>query len=1132
MNDLWILGRPKTLRTAMATLAVGFCLTTFHHTAAWADAGIGGSTFPDSNGGAGGTGTGANVGSDGSAGVNGGGGGGGGGAGGGAGGAGFGAGGTGGLGGTSISPNGGDGNPGAAGGNNGGGGGGGGFHGLDSSSPFNNSTTVNAGNGGSGGNGAQSTGVSGGGGGGAGGSGAITSSSSTSTNSGTIAAGNGGAGGTGNLGFFIFGASGNGGDGGVGVNFTSTGATFMNVASSPGTATVRGGDGGAGGADFGIGPGSPGAGGVGVLGADLTVITNGSISGGLAGDGATRADAIVFTGGTNILELRSGFSFTGDVVANSAADTLRLGGTTDATFDLNTVGAGQQFQNFGILAKSGSSTWTLTGTSTFSGGITVSDGTLQGSTDSLQGAITNNARVRFDQSALGTYAGDMSGTGGLAKTGIGTLILSGANTYAGGTTIDQGTLQISGGSALSDTGAVTLANTAGAKLDLNGTSETIGSLAGGGTSGGEVAFGGATLTTGGDNTDTTFAGALTGAGGILRKVGTGTQILTGANSYTGGTTVSGGTLRGSTDSLQGNIQNDATLVFDQAGSGTYTGQLSGTGNLEKTGANQLQMTGDSSGFSGPTTIDGGELKLNGSLAGSGIVVNSGGLLSGNGAAGSVTVSSGAIIAPGNSIGRLNIAGNYTQRGTYEAEINPAGQSDLLSISGNATLNGNLSVVAAPGNYTPGSQYTILSASKVIGQFASITDDLPLIDVAVNYTPSSVLVELLNNSVQFADVASNTNQLAVANALDNVAGAPSLSSIVQQLTLQNAAGVQRGLRQLGGEIVGSTASIKIQTTDALLRTTANHLQQRTSGRTGFVPMSAGQYLPGLGTQVAAPVASDSNSFSGWVQGVGIGGHASGNGNYAGLNYSVGGTTFGSDAQFDDTIIGVGGGYSHTGVGQQQAMGDASINSLHLNLYGMHHWESAYVIGIIGYGHDEFLTKRNINIGGLQNVARGDYAGDEFVSYIESGLRLSIQGWAVQPLVGLRYLRLAQDGFTETGAAGANLDIAGETYDSLRYSVGIRAMRSFVTSWGSVAPYLQARWTHEVLDNQRLVDANFAGVNGSSFLSQGNVLGRNFGEFGVGASAKLAERVVLYVGYDAQVSGNQSAHGIVGGMQFSW
>ncbi|MBK6656857.1 MAG: autotransporter domain-containing protein [Proteobacteria bacterium] len=433
------------------------------------------------------------------------------------------------------------------------------------------------------------------------------------------------------------------------------------------------------------------------------------------------------------------------------------------------------------------------------------------------------------------------------------------------------------------------------------------------------------------------------------------------------------------------------------------------------------------------------------LAGSGIVVNSGGLLSGNGAAGSVTVSSGAIIAPGNSIGRLNIAGNYTHLGTYQAEINPAGQSDLLSITGNATLNGNLSVLAAPGNYTPGTQYTVLSASKVIGQFASVTDDLPLIDVAVNYTSSSVLIELLKNAVEFTDVASNTNQVAVANALDNAGGAPSLSNIVQQLTLQNAAGVQRGLQQLGGEIVGSSASIKIQTTDAVLRTTVNHLQQRKTGQTGFVPMIANQDFSGLGAQAAAPVASDSSPVNGWIQGIGIDGQASGNGNYAGLDYGVGGTTFGSDKQFDDTIIGVGGGYSYTGVGSNSrpwAM-PASIRCI-----------STFMACITGNQRMSLASSATGMTSSSPNVistladpkrARGDYAGDEFVSYIESGLSLAIQGWTVQPLVGLRYLLLAQDGFTETGAPGANLDIAGATYDSLRYSAGIRAMRSYDTSW---------------------------------------------------------------------------------------
>jgi outer membrane autotransporter protein len=92
------------------------------------------------------------------------------------------------------------------------------------------------------------------------------------------------------------------------------------------------------------------------------------------------------------------------------------------------------------LTKNGSQTLKITGNNTYTGGTLVSAGTLSGTTTGLQGAIETNAVVNFDQNFKGTYAGVMSGTGSLIKSGGGVVLLSGNNSYSGGTTINSGVL--------------------------------------------------------------------------------------------------------------------------------------------------------------------------------------------------------------------------------------------------------------------------------------------------------------------------------------------------------------------------------------------------------------------------------------------------------------------------------------------------------------------------------------------------------------------------------------------------------------------------------------------------------------------------------------------------------------------
>ena len=137
---------------------------------------------------------------------------------------------------------------------------------------------------------------------------------------------------------------------------------------------------------------------------------------------------------------------------------------TDGTFAGNIAGVGTT-NGSGAVVKNGNGKLILSGTSKYTGGTTVNAGTLQGTSNSLQGKIANNAAVIFDQAFNGTYAGDMTGAGTLTKNGTGTLNLTGTSTVGGGTTLNDGGLAVNGhltsnvtvnkGGTLSGTGNIT-----------------------------------------------------------------------------------------------------------------------------------------------------------------------------------------------------------------------------------------------------------------------------------------------------------------------------------------------------------------------------------------------------------------------------------------------------------------------------------------------------------------------------------------------------------------------------------------------------------------------------------------------------------------------------------------------------
>jgi len=260
----------------------------------------------------------------------------------------------------------------------------------------------------------------------------------------------------------------------------------------------------------------------------------------------------------------------------------------------------------GSLTKTGTGTMFLTGANSYSGGTTVSGGILAGTTTSLQGDITNNALVAFSQSNSGTYAGSMSGSGGLLVQGGGTVVLTGNNTYSGGTTVSGATLQIGNGTPggnivgnIVNNGSVIFNEPVTTTYD--GVMSGAGSftlMAGNLTVTGANSFsGGMTVMPGATLQGTTISlqgkhhqqrlGDLqpagqrhlcrqhVGPGRAWAFQGGGTFTLAGTNSYTGGTTVTASTLIGNSASLQGNITNNGSVIFNQPGTGTYAGAMVG-----------------------------------------------------------------------------------------------------------------------------------------------------------------------------------------------------------------------------------------------------------------------------------------------------------------------------------------------------------------------------------------------------------------------------------------------------------------------------------------------------------------------------------------------------------------------------
>jgi len=873
---------------------------------------------------------------------------------------------------------------------------------------------------------------------------------------------------------------------------------------------------------------------------NATVTFNQAINGTYAGvmggtGGLVKSDA-------GILTLSGVNTYGGGTTVNAgtlSGDTASLQGaiTNNATVTFNQAINGTYagvMGGTGGLVKSGAGILTLSGANTYSGGTTVNAGTLAGTTTSLQGNIANNAAVTFDQATDGTYVGVLSGTGSVTKAGVGTLTLSGANTYSGTTTVNAGTLagdtaglqgniannaavafdQATAGTyagVLSGTGSVTKAgagtltlsgaNTYSGTTTVNaGTLEgTTASLQGNIANNAAVTFDQAV--------NGTYAGSMSGTGS-LTKSGTGTLTLSGINTYSGGTTINQGTLSGDTASLQGAITNNATVTFDQTANGTYAGAISGTGGLTKSGTGKTILSGANT-YTGDTNINGGILSVNGSIA-SNVFVASGGTLGGSGTiGGNVTVASGGIIAPGNSPGILTVNSLTLNSGSItRMEINglTAGtEYDQIVVNNTATLGGTLDLVFG---YTPtaNSRFTLIQAGNIVPGFAAIQNNLSSnlgAALQVSTIVGSTTFDILVNQGSFVPFALTHNQRSAASMLDAQFAAWGSTRLISRLDGLSAAQLPAVLGSLSGE-------------------------QHTHGQSMARRLGT-QFNGLLLSRLDAVNGERAHGWNFWLKGLGGFGKLDGDDNAGRADNHSGGFALGADTGLGDhVVLGAAASYARSHVDAVTA--NLDMDSYQLSGYGKWLRDDNYVKGTLGAGFHQTDSRRTV----FEDSASASYGSTTAGTALEAGRNVALlEHTTLTPYAGMQYQHLNRNNFTETGSDLANLKVRETDEDSFRTLLGARLSQIVKTGWGvSIQPSLHAAWVQEHGDRISRMAADFAAAPAAVYRVNGPQLDRSRAAVGAGLVTQFSKTAQLNVAYNAELAKSDNWHTLSATFEYRW
>lgn len=619
-----------------------------------------------------------------------------------------------------------------------------------------------------------------------------------------------------------------------------------------------------------------------------------------------------------------------------------------------------------------------------------------------------------------------------------------------------------------------------------------------------------------------------------------------------------GTLQTDTTILTSSTTNDTGIIFDQSFDGTYSGIISGSGNLTKNGTGTLTLSGDNT-YSGATTVNAGTLNVTGSSSSTPVTVNSGAILEGAGTIKSLT--NYGTVKPGNSVGILNLNGGaFTQgaSGRLEIEVESTSIYDEIIGASTASLDGTLKTTTS-GSYTIGNTLSgiIRTSGGITGTFSFLdTQITPTIVWKPQVNANNLDLDLVatrdyNNDALKATLTSDQKSVAALMQAELPSATGDLATVKSAIdSLDTNAKVAEAYSQISPEKFEGIPSVNFSNAAMQFNHLQGHLYDlRTGEIKGFTfnrhtGAFCGDLFNGLllaynGDNLGRFISGDSVQAQNES---GLGFFINGEGNFGdqdftdsqpGFHYSAGGITAGLDYRFAENLVaGFNLGYTRTASHLGGSGGKVDVDSVSYGIYGTYFRNNFYTNVASGFSSNFYDMERDIEFGGLDRKTKADTFGKQLNLSIGTGYDFQIKQLTTGPTATVKYSRLWIDSFSESGAGSLNLNITDQRAESFQLGLGWRAEYELRVGKKTVVPQVRVSYQHEFSNDSRTIEARLEGGS-SAFQVTTDKPSRDFALVGCGIRVELTESVSFNAGYDAQVGqSNYVAQSIYGSVSFSF